>query len=159
MSTTNAAGRDTSKQLGERAEAAVIEAFDQLEPVADSEAEHYDAVPARAFGPTERCPFYRLAVLEAGIPVEIKTTIPRLSTGHRGRFYLREKQHDQLVEDGGAYLFAVTEPHQRDPIAFKIVSARTCNDLIPSWIDAGDRADYSQITWTNVFHPNEVMVA
>jgi hypothetical protein len=144
------------KRLGERAEAAVIEAVDALDPVADSDAEHYDAVPSTALFPSESVRMVGIAVAEAGIPIEVKTTVPRLSTGSRGRFYLRRKQHRRLSEDGGCYLLAVTTPHEREPLAMVLVAARTLNDVISSWIDGNHRADYAQIAWSRVFSEEEV---
>lgn len=146
----------SSKRLGDRAEAAVIEAVDALDPVSDSEAEHYDAVPSTALFPSDSVRMVGIAVAEVGVPVEVKTTIPRLSTGCRGRFYLRRKQHRLLSEDGGCYLLAVTTPHEREPFAMVLVAARTLDDVIPSWIDGKHRADYAQISWGRVFSEEEV---
>ncbi|MEA1931194.1 MAG: hypothetical protein U9O06_06570 [Euryarchaeota archaeon] len=151
------ASRETSKQLGDRAETEVIAYVDELEYVADQEAEHFDAVPSRARYPSEQVRFAGIAVIEQDRPVEIKTCIPRLSSGQRGRFYLRRGQHDRLVEAGGCYLFAVTTPHQREPIACKVAAARTVTDVIPSWRDAGDgRQQCSQLSLSRIFDPNEI---
>jgi hypothetical protein len=150
------AERSSSKVAGERAEGAVIQAVDGLEPVSDQEAEHFDAVPSTAIAPCDAVPFAGIAVLERGVPVEIKSCIPRLSSGERGRFYLREEQHEQLVDDGGVYLFAVVTPHDREPIAMKVAAARSVGDVVPSWIEGGDRPDFGQIALSRVFHPDEV---
>lgn len=146
----------SSKHAGERAEAAVIQAIDELAPVDDQEAEHYDAEPVTAIAPSEEIRFAGMAVLERAVPVEIKSCIPRLSSGQWGRFYLRENQHQRLVEDGGVYLFAVVTPHEREPIALKVAAARTVDGVVPSWIDAGERETYAQVSLSRVFKPDEV---
>ena len=145
----------SSKQLGERGEAAVIAHVDGLDPVGDSVAEHFDAQPTVALWPSE-IPMVGIAVVEAGRPIEIKTTIPELSSQDRGRFYLRRQQHQRLVEDGACYLFAVTSPHDREPLAMKIVPAVSVETVISSWIDAGDRLDYAQVSWSNIFDEDEI---
>lgn len=146
----------SAKRLGERAESAVIEAIDELEPVSDSDAEHYDAVPSTAVFPSDMVRMVGIAVAEAGIPIEVKTTVPRISTGSRGRFYLRRKQHRRLSEEGGCYLLAVTTTDEREPLAMVLVAARTLSDVIPSWIDGNHRADYAQIAWGRIFSEQEV---
>lgn len=147
----------SSKALGERAEGEIVATVDGLEPVEDQEAEHYDAVPSTAISPSEDLPMGGICVLERGVPVEIKTTIPRLSSGKRGMFYLRKGQHDRLVDDGGCYLFGVTRPHERKPLALKVWPARAVDELVESWRNAGeDRQSCSQVSWTNVFNPDEL---
>jgi hypothetical protein len=79
----------------------------------------------------------------------------------RGRFKLREQQHDALVERGAVYLFVVCEPRpDRVPLAMKIVPAASVGDVIDgtaSWRDELDgRGRKTQLTWTNVFDPAEV---
>lgn len=150
----SAAG-DSSKQLGERAEAAIIEQVDSLDPVPDTHAEHYDAVPMAAIFPST-VPMVGIAVVGAGRPVEIKTTVPRLSDGERGRLYLRRQQHQSLVDDAGCYLLAVTTPHDREPLAMKLLAARTLGDLISSWIEPENRADYAQISWGRIFDREDI---
>lgn len=146
-----------SVRLGDRAESAVIESVDGLEYVPDSEGEHYDAEPVTAIGPSDELDFAGIAVLERGVPIEIKSCIPRLSSGQRGRFYLRRGQHDRLADDGGIYLFAVVSPHDREPITCKVAAALSVEDVIPSWRDAGaGRQQYSQISWPSIFDVSEV---
>lgn len=147
----------SSKQAGERGEAAVIEAVDELAPVSDSVAEHYDAVSKTAIGASRELPFAGIALVERDIPIEIKTCIPRLTSGQRGRFYLRREQHDSLAEDGGLYLFAVVKPHAREPLAMKVAPARSVGDVVPSWRAAGeDRYTCAQVSWGRVFRASEV---
>lgn len=146
-----------SKRAGDRAEAAVIDTVRDLAPVSDTEAEHYDAEPVTAIGPSDELHFAGINVIESGTPVEIKTCIPRLSSGSRGRFNLRRQQHERLVEDGATYLFAVVEPNTRDPISMKVAAATSVDDVIGSWMDGGeDRGDYAQVRLSNVFEPSEV---
>jgi len=146
---------ESSKRLGERAEATIIQRVDALDPIPDTEAEHYDAVPMAAIYPST-VPMVGIAVVGAGRPVEIKTTMPRLSDGDRGRLYLRREQHENLVDDAGCYLLAVTAPHDRDPLAMKLLPAVVLGDIISSWIEPDDRADYAQISWGRIFDEEEI---
>lgn len=145
----------SSKQLGERGEAAVIDHVAGLDPVADSVAEHIDAEPAVALWPSD-IPMAGIAVVEAGRGVEIKTTIPELSSEERGRFYLRRQQHRRLVDDGACYLFAVTRPHQRDPLSMMLVAATSVDDVISSWIECDGRATYAQVSWSRIFDEDQL---
>ena len=149
-----------AKRAGHNAEHHVFDRVDDLEPT--SGEEHWDAVADTAIWPSEDLPMVGLCVVEAGLPVEIKSTMVVQTTAQRrGRFKLREQQHEALVERGGVYLFVVCEPRpQRDPIAMKVAPARTVGSLvnaIASWRDELDaRGRKAQLTWTNVFDPAEV---
>jgi len=148
----------SSKRGGENAESAVIEFIPELDYVPDTEALHYDARVRQAIWPRSDLPFIGVCVLEAGTAVEIKSVMAVYGEAQaRGRFYLRREQHQKLVADAGVYLFAVCEPRPTRPvIAAKIVPATSAEDVISSWIDAGDRPDYAQIAWSRIFQPVEV---
>ncbi|SFR30369.1 hypothetical protein [Halorubrum sodomense] len=155
---SRASGPVSSKRAGENAEAAVLEAVDGLAYVPDTETEHVDARAETLVVPSRSLPFVGICLLEAGSLVEIKSAIPRLASGRRGRFYLRREQHELLRDAGGSYLFAVCEPRPgRDPVAMKVVPATVADDAITAWRSGGDdRPECSQVAWSRIFHPSEV---
>ena len=151
-------GPVSSKRAGENAEGAILELVDGLAYVPDDESEHVDARVEALIEPSQTLPFVSLCVLKVETPVEIKSAIPRLASGQRGRFYLRRKQHRRLRDDGGSYLFAVCDPRPaREPVAMKIVPATIVDDAITSWRSGGDdRPSCAQIAWSRIFDPSEV---
>ena len=151
-------GPVSSKRAGENAEAAVLEAVDGLAYVPDAETEHADARAETVVVPSSSLPFVGICLLEAESLVEIKSAIPRLGSGQRGRFYLRRKQHDRLRDAGGSYLFAVCQPRPaREPVAMKLVPATIVDDAITSWRSGGDdRPECTQLGWSRIFDPAEV---
>ena len=155
---SRATGPVSSKRAGENAEAAVLEAVDGLAYVPDTETEHVDARAETLVVPSRSLPFVGICLLEVGSLVEIKSAIPRLASGRRGRFYLRREQHELLCDAGGSYLFAVCEPRPgREPVAMKVVPATVVDDAITAWRSGGDdRPECSQVAWSRIFHPSEV---
>jgi len=151
-------GAVSSKRGGENAESAVIQRHPELEYVGDSEARHYDARVSQLLSPSPTLPFVGMCVLEVGTAVEIKSTMVVYGSAQtRGRFYLRRKQHQRLVDEAGVYLFAVCEPRPARPvIAAKVVPATSVGGLVSSWIDGGDRADYAQLAWSRIFDETEL---
>lgn len=148
----------SAKRGGENAEGAVIDLVSELEYVPDTEAEHYDARTTTLLEPSETIPFVGMCLLEAGVAVEIKSVMVVYgANSSNGRFYLRKGQHERILDEAGVYLFAVCEPRPSRPvIAMKVVPATIVDDLISSWINAGDRPTYAQISWSKVFDPEEV---
>ena len=149
-----------AKRAGHNAEHHVLEHVDALEPT--SGEEHWDAIAEAAIWPRDDLPFAGLCVVEAGAPVEIKSTmVVQTSAQRRGRFKLRQSQHEALVERRGVYCFVVCEPRpQRESIAMKIVPARSVGALVDaraSWRDELDgRGRKAQLAWSNIFEPAEV---
>lgn len=149
-----------AKRAGHNAEHHVLDRVDALEPT--SGEEHWDAVAQNAIWPSADVPMAGICVVEADLPVEIKSTmVVGTAAQRRGRFKLREQQHEALVERGAVYLFVVCEPRpERAPLAMKIVPARTVGDVVDgtaSWRDELDgRGRKTQLTWTNVFDRGEV---
>lgn len=148
----------SSKRAGENAEGAVIDHVDGLAYVPDNEIEHADARALELLEPSTSLPFVGICLLEVGTLVEIKSTIPRLTSGRRGRFYLRREQHERLRNAGGSYLFAICEPRPaRAPVAMKIVPATVVDDVVSSWRSGGDgRPDCAQLAWGRIFDSTEV---
>jgi len=148
----------SSRAAGENAESAVIETVDALEYVPDTEAEHYDARTTTLVTPGETVLFAGVCLLEAETVVEIKSVMAVYGESQaRGRYYLRRGQHERLLADAGVYLFAVCEPRpDRAVLALKVIPATLVDELINSWIDPKGRAEYAQLTWSNIFDPSEV---
>lgn len=148
----------TSKRAGEAVEGEVIQRYPELEYVPDADAHHYDARVSRLLCPSDALPFVGMCLLEVGTPVEIKSTMVVYGEAQsRGRFYLRRKQHQRLVDESGVYLFAVCKPQPSRPvIGAKVVPATTVGGLVSSWIEAGDRADYAQLAWSRIFDEAEL---
>lgn len=148
-----------SKHAGDRVEGAVIELVPELEYVPDTDAEHWDARTSTLLVPSETVTFGSINLLEVGTAVEIKSAIVVLSDGQRGRFHLQRTQHAKLLEEGGAYLFAVATPTpSRDLLAIRIVPASIVEELVSSWIDAGEGRsdDYAQLSWGRIFGADEI---
>lgn len=145
-----------ARRIGERAEGAIIESISEIDHVSDHEQQRYDAVATTAVWPDQQLPMSGICVIERGVPIEIKSCIPRYSDGRRGMFYLRSEQHDELVELGAVYLFAVVEPHTREPIALRAAAARSVSDVV-QWRSGGDgNQDCYQLAWSRVIRIEEV---
>jgi hypothetical protein len=147
-----------SRQLGERSEAAVINAVPQLEYVPDSENQRVDARMTAVFTPGSEIDSAGPVVVEAGTLVEIKSCAAVYGDRQRrGRFHLRRAQHEYLEENGGLYLLAVSAPNSRDVVAATVATPNAVRqELVESWIDTNDRPAYSKVAWSRVFEPSEV---
>lgn len=150
----------TPKAAGEAIEAEVIQEVGGLRYVGDNTAEWHDARVDGLLEPSDRLPFIGVVVLETGTPVEIKAAQRRLNSGRRGRYYIRQRQHERLVQEGASYLFAVYQPQTEHLLAMLVVPATVVEGLLPDgWTDVeGDRAEegYRQLAWSNLFDPSEV---
>ena len=148
----------SSKHAGSNAAHSVLEAVPELEHVPNSEAVHFDARTTTLLTPSEDVGFVGICLLEKGAPVEIKSVMAVYGESQTpGRFYLRRGQHEKLLEDNASYLFAVCEPYpERAVISMKVIPASLVDELIHSWIEPDNRADYAQLTWTNIFNTEEV---
>lgn len=148
--------RADAKRDGEASESAVIQRVDRLEP--ETGIDHADARVVEPLTPSADLPSVALPVVEVGTLVEIKSCAVVIGSSQRkGRFYLRRNQHQRLRSDAGVYLFAVTPPHDHDPITLKLVPASVVGDVIGSWVDVDGRATFMQIVWSDVFESGEVV--
>ncbi|WP_049890516.1 hypothetical protein [Halogeometricum borinquense] len=147
-----------SKRGGNAAESAVHQLVDGLRYVPDSEAEHYDAEVVELLSPSADLPFVGICLLEVGVAVEIKSAMAVYGQAQRrGRFLIRQSQHEHLLDVGGVYLFAVCEPTPaRDVISMKVVPASLVDELEFSWVGRDTRAPYAQFAWSRIFVPEEV---
>ncbi|WP_049967634.1 hypothetical protein [Haloferax prahovense] len=147
-----------SKRAGNTVEATLLQRHPEFRYVSDEIAEHHDAVTVSLVSPSRKLPFVGICLLETGTVVEIKSAMVVYGEDQRrGRFLIRQSQHDHLLEEAGVYLFAVCAPTPaRDIIAAKIVPATLVDEFDFSWIDRDARSSYAQFAWSRVFSPDEV---
>jgi hypothetical protein len=146
-----------SKAAGERSEDYLIQWIEEIRYVPDDEALGYDAITTTLLEPSEEIQFVGMCLLERGTEIEIKSTAVVITeTQTRGRLQFRKPQHDRLLEIGGVYMIAVCAPHDREPIAVKVIPASLLDELLYGWIEVDGRAPYAQLTWTNLFDVDEI---
>lgn len=151
--------RAASKVVGERVEEIVIVAVDELQEVTvpedwdgANEDYWYDAQPSVALFHSRQVPMVGTCVIEPGQPVEIKAARAVISNGTRdrcGRFYLTRTQHEQLLEAGGIYLFAIYVEGDDDPELCGLLAVPAViveEELRPKWYSVDGRSDYYQIS-------------
>lgn len=146
----------SSKTIGDRLESEVIQLVPGLEWVPDSDDEHVDAVTTEAIWPTEDIHLGGICVIEPDTRVEIKSAAVRLASGQRGRFYVRQKQHQQLLSDGSVYLFAIYAPGSYDVLCLAGVPATIVDDRLSSWRDLDRGETYTQVSWSSIISPSIV---
>lgn len=153
------------KAAGEAVEGNVLDRVPQLDYVSDREAEWHDARVGTLLAPstTDEVIFRSINLLGAGTPVEIKGAQRRLASGGRGRIYVRKRQHERLVEEGGVYLVAVYDPRpgrNQQILAMAVIPASVLDEVLPDgWTDVhGDRAEegYRQLAWSRIFRVDDV---
>lgn len=153
----------SSRDSGDAVAANVVQVVEALQHVGDATAEWHDAVTTTLVTPTSAAPaqLYSIPLLEAETPVEIKAAQVRLGSGARGRYFIRQRQHERLVEEDAVYAFATYEPKPRHPVrTVAFVPASIVDELLPDgWtvVDA-DRSEqgYRQLAWSRVFDPVDV---
>lgn len=135
------------RRVGERSESAVIELLPWLRYVTDETAEHYDAVAREDSGDVQE-----------GDPIEIKSAAVVLASGDPGRFYIREGQHERLLEADGWYLFVVATPNaKRRVLSYRFIRADVLDDELAEWWDAGEgRQPYRQLRVSLLFDDEEL---
>lgn len=152
----------TPKQSGEAIEALVLERVDGLAPATDADRQGFDAVADATLCPRTTNVRFATPVVEAGTEVEIKACQTRLASGSRGRWYLRERQHERLLATGGAYLLVVYAPTfpRHEVRGMALVPASLIDELLPDgWVAVeGDRAEtgYRQLSWSRVLESGDV---
>jgi hypothetical protein len=131
-----------NREHGDRIEDHATILYPQLRLVDDDTVAWFDAVTATSIEtPTGDVP--------PGGVVEIKSTVQRHATGDRGRFYLRQNQHEWLVEADAWYLFVVVDDTHRHIYADRLVPADVVDGDLGGWWNGGEgRASYQQRTWT-----------
>ncbi len=151
----------SSKESGETVEGNVIQCVPELRYVSDRTAEWHDAETIALFEPPhDAVTFYGINLLAVGIPVEIKAAQIWYESGQRGRFYIRKRQHERLLDAGGAYLFAVYVPRPDHPVrAMGVMPASLVDELLPDGWTSRDRSGeegYRQLAWSRILDPADV---
>lgn len=149
------------KESGEAVEGIVVQRVPELTYVSDRVAEWHDAEVTALFEPPHpEVTFYGINLLAVGVPVEIKAAQRWYASGQRGRFYIRKRQHEQLLEAGGAYVFAIYQPRPDHPVCgTAVVPASLVDELLPDGWTARERSGeegYRQLAWSRIFDPAEV---
>lgn len=109
---------------------------------------------------------------ENGTPVQVKGTQPTIGNGNdtvtRGRFRVWERDHEQLVSEGGVYLFVIydvvtssDDGSEIEVLAWEIADPETVEEAIPGeWHDItnprGGKGNSTRINWSHLFDPSEV---
>jgi hypothetical protein len=152
----------SSKRSGDEVDHLVVERVPALRSVPDTEARGHDAVATRAIAPSEALPL-ATPLLLPGRPVEIKAAQTRLASGARGRWYLRQRQHESLVDAGGYYVLACYAPTRptHEIRGLVGVPASIVDEHLPDgWIDVQDderrEEGYRQLAWSRLIDPETV---
>lgn len=118
---------ESPKASGDAIEADVVQSIEPLRYVGDRTATWHDAETTGLLEPSTTLPFYGIGVVEPETPVEIKACQIETSNGSRstrGRFYVKRRAHEQLLDAAGMYLFAIYIPRPSLPnVARAIVPA------------------------------------
>lgn len=144
-----ARGQAAPKRIGGRAERLVVDRL-PLEPVADAEALHYDAVLTEQLTTSDDLPVLGAVAIDEGTEVEIKSAAERLNATRYGRVHVQRSGHERLRELGGVYLVAVREPrHNGDIVHLASATVDVVERHVGRWYDPGEgRSDeYSQFSW------------
>jgi len=149
------------KQLGDGVAGDVIQRFEEIEHVSDTEATWHDARTTAALFPDDpdELLFGGICAVEPDTPIEIKATLVVRSSGkgsqRNGAWYIKRKAHDQLLEAGGVYLLVVyVQRRGREHLARIVVPAATIDDFLQDkWYEVrADRSEneVAQLVWTEV---------
>lgn len=153
------------KAAGESVEANVLQRVDQLAYVSDREAEWCDAHVESLLDPTttDDVTFCGINLLGKGTPVEIKSAQRELASGQRGRIFIRQRQHERLLDEAASYLVAVYDPRpgrNQRVLGMAVIPASLLDALLPDgWTSVdGDRSEqgYRQLAWSRILDPSDV---
>lgn len=94
-------------------------------------------------------------VVEPETPIEVKACRIEVSGGRSGRWWLRKRNHETLVEDDGVYALGVYDERAETVRRLSLVGASTMDILVEGrWCDAGSRHETrqcAQLPWTEVY--------
>lgn len=102
----------------------------------------------------ERTPEAWFDVEDGSTIVEVKSTEKRLSSGRRGRYQLEEDQHENLLDHGGEYDFALRDGD--DLAAERTMDASDVEDLLDEKDLKWPRAGKLKLPWSYVHEPDDV---
>ncbi|SIS14537.1 hypothetical protein [Natronorubrum thiooxidans] len=152
---------ESSKASGDALEAEIVQTVDALEYVGDRTATWHDAKTTAVLEASQSLPFYGIVLVEPETPIEIKGCQIETSNGDRstrGRFYVKRRAHDQLLEAAGMYLLVVYLPRPGLPqVARAIVPATIVDELLVGrWYDVGgsrSEQEVAKLAWSHVIDP------
>lgn len=150
------------KVSGDTVEGIVCDRVPELSYVTDRAAVWHDACVDVVLEPCDELHFVGINLLEVGTAVEIKAAHVEYSNGRAGRFYIRKRQHEKLLAEGGAYLFVVygLRGATHEIIAMAVAAATTVDGLLSDgWTTRPERSGeegYRQLAWTRIIDPEEV---
>jgi hypothetical protein len=156
----------SAKAAGSRIEADVIDRFDALRYVPESEATWHEAETVALLPPesSNRLRFGGIVVVELGTSTEVKGSQVETSNGNgstAGRWYVKKSTHQSLLNANGVYLLVVYTPNWHDHLARIVVPASILDEhLRGRWYEvAGDRSEevVAQLAWPHVLD-REVVV-
>lgn len=134
--------------FGINAETAACERW-ALERVEDEDPDWFDAQFTAelegAFG----------TIVPADTVVEVKSC--RLEyRNRRGRWWIRRRNHERLLDEGGEYVLSVYRSSTAEVLRQALVSAVTVDAIVDGdWWDAGaggnEAEEYVQLPWSTVF--------
>lgn len=84
------------------------------------------------------------AVDEDGTPWELKSTMATRASGSPGRFRIFERAHDELLDAGGYYGFAVYRPVGRGIQVLRMKAIPAARLPVAAWYGAGGHRDSKQ---------------
>ncbi len=96
-----------------------------------------------------------------GVPVEVKACKRRTSRGDPGKYFIREANHEKLLDAGGLYVFIVYDPRmwKQGPILeLEMKSARWLDSVDYGWTRNGSRRGevVKRPPWTAVFAREDI---
>lgn len=118
-------------------------------------------VARTVLGLTEDRGTYHDARTEDGVPVEIKSCIRRTARGDRGKFFVREANHEQLRDEGGLYALLIYDPEdwKHGPVlSVELKPAEWLDRADYCWTGNGSRRGevVKRPQWTAVFPPEDI---
>jgi hypothetical protein len=97
-------------------------------------------------------------VVESGTEIEVKACRIQVAGGRSGRWWLRERNHTRLLDDG-VYALAVYSPGEGAIRRLSLIGAGTMDVLVSDrWTDPGARHEAqrcAQLPWTEVIQTLE----
>jgi hypothetical protein len=148
-----------SKTVGETIEELVFDAVDELQPAAVPESftrapddYWHDAQLRVALFHSEQVPMVGICVIEDDVPVEIKAACATISDGtesRNGRFQIHRPQHEQLLDAGGVYLFALYSEGVDGEELLGLLAVPAViieEELRSTWYEVDGRDDYWQLS-------------
>lgn len=95
-----------------------------------------------------------IGLIPDGTKGEVKSCIPEYGDCY-GKWWIRRRNHQRLLEDGGVYIFAIIDPDTHTVLRMGLLDATDVDVLIDEWWECGDGGHtaqaYRQLPWTTLF--------